>query len=77
MTHGLQDQKILDELELREHVSVIYVMRKYRLTYEKSRELQNRWAANEPKAPTFDELFAAYTIKARDRNASQRNCSAS
>ncbi len=51
------DLQILEELEQLPIVSVPYIQRKYKLTYEKSRELKNRWVANEPKEPTFEEKF--------------------
>ncbi len=70
------DEVILNKLELIEDVSVAYVMRKYHLTYKKARELQNRWAANEPKGPTIEEVMEAYKIKLRERHASLGNRSA-
>lgn len=69
------DQEILNELELREDVSVVYIMRKYQLNFEKARELQHRWVANEPTSPTMNEIIDAYLQKMRAKNASLRNCS--
>lgn len=70
------DEIILNELELRDDVSVTYIMRKYHLNYKKSRELQNRWAANEPKVPTIEEVIEAYNKKLVERYALLRNVSA-
>lgn len=67
------EEKILEELELIEHVSVTYIMRKYKLNFEKARELQHRWVDNEPPQPTFSEIVDAYHNKLKAKNASFAN----
>ena len=68
------DEVILRELEDRDDNSVVYIMRKYQLNYEKARELHHRWVANEPPEPTMNEIIDAYLEKMKAKNASLRTC---
>jgi hypothetical protein len=53
----LTDERILDTLQEMESVSTTYIQWKYKLSFAAARKLQNKWAANEPKEPIFEEKF--------------------
>ena len=56
----LTDSQIVQELELMPHVSTTYIQRRYKVDFQKAKQLQNEWVRNEPKEPTFEDRLKKF-----------------